>query len=109
MSWFPPHSNRESRHGPFLHIHNGKGVRPWLAQRIADPGYVYTYTFFQNAGVRVVCFRCLDAMAEFDDGHGHIDYRPAEPGERCPRCERLYGTRPEVEHGTEAKRAISSR
>jgi hypothetical protein len=98
MSYSPPPTHRTDRRAPFLFVDNGKGVRPWLWQRIADPGYRYTYELFPHgSGSKTVCYRCLDAMAELDDGHGRTTYKPAEPGERCPRCERPYGVRPEPE------------
>ena len=37
----PDYTNQETRRGPLTYRHNGRGVRGWLPELIADPGWVY--------------------------------------------------------------------
>src|SRR5215204_2256749 len=92
------HTGAVTKRGPITQIMNGKGVRPWLAEKICEPGYVYLATRLMTqttppGQTHRVCWRCVRGVEEHVEGHTVVEWEdaPPDPAERCPRCERLFG------------------
>ncbi len=87
-------SHLTTRRGPIASARNGRGSKPWLPQMTCDPGWVY----LSGHEKRRLCWRCAVQVSAIGEGKLPLFWEEGPPAaeERCTRCLRSYGARPEA-------------
>jgi excisionase family DNA binding protein len=83
-------------HGPVTYTYNGRGVRPWLPEMTAEPGWVYRVSPPMTNTHTPMCWRCAVEVSAQHEGQARVFWEEDPPSaeEWCRRCERGFGERP---------------